>query len=182
MKIDTEVLKQLRAEKNWSQEKLSEASGISLRTVQRIESTGNASLDSVCALAEALGVEPSAINLAIGEEQPQTPLNAVRDGFLKFADFSGTATRYEYWWFLAFVVIVLSIAAVIDERLAEIGALIVFVPLLAAGTRRLNDAGQTPWWQMFWFVPFGQIVVLILMAMESESDKGRVLGKQLDVV
>lgn len=164
MKIDANLVKKLRTAENWSQEQLSEKSGLSLRTIQRLENGGNASLESVRALATAFGIEPNELMLSSETEAPQTPLDAVKMGLLEFANFSGTATRFEYWWFLAFVVLVMAVAAVLHERVNQIVTLILLLPFLAASTRRLNDAGYSSWWQMFWLVPFGQIVVLILLA------------------
>lgn len=45
------VIKKLREQKHWSQEQLSILSGISIRTIQRIESGDRASLESLKALA-----------------------------------------------------------------------------------------------------------------------------------
>ena len=44
-------IKNLRLERHWSQEQLAEMSGLSLRTIQRIENGENASLESLKALA-----------------------------------------------------------------------------------------------------------------------------------
>ena len=88
--------------------------------------------------------------------------------FMEYSNFKGKATRYEYWWFLLFMVLVLSIAYLIHERLYQIVTIIFLVPFLAVGTRRLNDAGQSAWWQLFLFVPFGQIIVLFYMAEKSK--------------
>lgn len=54
MKINQQSLKRLRTDKLWSQEQLAQASGLSLRTIQRVESSGNASMDSLAAIASAL--------------------------------------------------------------------------------------------------------------------------------
>jgi len=97
------------------------------------------------------------------KEAPITPRDAVESGLRQFANFSGTATRFEYGWFLLFVTLVLAVCTIIDERVGQIAALILLVPLLAAGARRLNAVGHSGWWQLFWFVPFGQIVILIMM-------------------
>ena len=45
------LVRKLRLEKGWSQETLAEVSGLSVRTIQRLERGGNASLESLCALA-----------------------------------------------------------------------------------------------------------------------------------
>lgn len=56
MLLNTTKLKDLRREQNFTQEALSLASGLSLRTIQRIERTGSASVSSVSAICNALNV------------------------------------------------------------------------------------------------------------------------------
>jgi transcriptional regulator with XRE-family HTH domain len=57
MKINSQFVIALRKKKSWSQEELATASGLNLRTIQRIESDGVASLQSSKALAAAFDVE-----------------------------------------------------------------------------------------------------------------------------
>lgn len=54
-------LKKLRLTKGLSQEKLSEISGVSVRTIQRIEKGNVPSLESAKSLAQALNVSPSVL-------------------------------------------------------------------------------------------------------------------------
>ena len=179
MKIDSNLVKKLRTVENWSQEQLGEKSGLSLRTIQRLENGGNASIESVRALAAAFGIDPN--ELMLNEtEPPQTPLEAVKTGLRKFANFSGTATRFEYWWFLAFVVVVTAVATILHEKAYQIAGVILLLPFLAAGSRRLNDTGHSPWWQFFWLVPYGQIVVLILLAQPDSRPSSPPMTKGLD--
>lgn len=58
--FDGQTLKALRLERAWSQEQLAEISGLSARTVQRLEQGGKASLDTQKALAAALDVPVTA--------------------------------------------------------------------------------------------------------------------------
>lgn len=51
------TLKQLRVQKNWSQEDLAELSGLSVRTIQRIESGHKAGLDSLKSIAAAFNID-----------------------------------------------------------------------------------------------------------------------------
>ncbi len=51
------IVRKLRIEKGWSQETLAEISDLSVRTIQRIERGGNASLDSLSALASVFEVD-----------------------------------------------------------------------------------------------------------------------------
>ena len=44
-------VKKMRLERHWSQEQLADMSGLSIRTIQRIENGGNAGLESLKALA-----------------------------------------------------------------------------------------------------------------------------------
>ena len=48
----------MRSDRLWSQEQLAEACGLSLRTIQRLESSGNASTETVRALASVLELNP----------------------------------------------------------------------------------------------------------------------------
>lgn len=57
MKLDKAKLKQLRESKAWSQSHLADASGVSLRTIQRIEKTGVASLESTKSLCATFAIE-----------------------------------------------------------------------------------------------------------------------------
>lgn len=57
MKINPELVLKARKQKSWSQDELAIAAGLNLRTVQRIESEGAASLQSIKALASALDLD-----------------------------------------------------------------------------------------------------------------------------
>ncbi len=57
MKLNPTTIRRLRDERAWSQERLAEIAGLSLRTVQRVESDGNASHETRLALAGAFGVD-----------------------------------------------------------------------------------------------------------------------------
>lgn len=61
MKINADMVRALREEKSWSQEHLADAAGLSVRTVQRVESEGIGSAETRLALAAALGVPVSSL-------------------------------------------------------------------------------------------------------------------------
>ena len=56
------ILKELRISLHLSQEQLAQMSGLNVRTIQRIESGKNASLESLKCLAAALEVDVSTLN------------------------------------------------------------------------------------------------------------------------
>ncbi len=167
MKINSDLVKRLRSEKHWSQEQLSDACGLSLRTIQRLENTGKASIESVRVLAAVFEIDPNELILTKKDES-MTPFDAIKTCFIKFANFSDTATRFEYWWFCLFVLLITAVAAIIHEAASQIVSVILLLPFLAAGTRRLNDTGQSGWWQLLFLVPFGIFVVFYLLAQESK--------------
>src|SRR5688572_15087804 len=57
MNINADVVLKARKQKSWSQEELAIASGLNLRTIQRIEREASASLQSMKALASALDLD-----------------------------------------------------------------------------------------------------------------------------
>ncbi|REL36249.1 helix-turn-helix domain-containing protein [Thalassotalea euphylliae] len=58
MLLSTDKLKKIRSEHGWSQEVLAKASGLSVRTIQRIESDGKASAESTLAIASVFNLSP----------------------------------------------------------------------------------------------------------------------------
>jgi transcriptional regulator with XRE-family HTH domain len=64
MQIDSSKVRSERERRAWSQEHLAEVSGLSLRTVQRIETSGSASFESARALAAVLELEVSRLRAA----------------------------------------------------------------------------------------------------------------------
>lgn len=57
MNISADKVKQIRKQKGWTQEVLSKVTGLSLRTVQRLEREGGGSSETLLALASAFEVE-----------------------------------------------------------------------------------------------------------------------------
>ncbi|WP_411833027.1 helix-turn-helix domain-containing protein [Pseudoxanthomonas mexicana] len=62
MNVNSELIIKLRKERSWSQEELAIAAGLNLRTVQRVEKCGSASLQSKKALAAALDINTQDLN------------------------------------------------------------------------------------------------------------------------
>ena len=57
MKVDSSYIKAQREQRAWSQEHLAEVTGLGLRTIQRIETTGAASYESARSLAAVFEVD-----------------------------------------------------------------------------------------------------------------------------
>ena len=59
MKVDGGKIRAMREQKSWSQEHLASASGLSVRTIQRVEAEGTSLPETRLALAAALGIAAS---------------------------------------------------------------------------------------------------------------------------
>ena len=92
-----------------------------------------------------------------------TFIEAVRECFRKYGDFSGRAPRPEYWWWIVAYVIAGSILATIDAFIVSlldqedafsplylVFVLAVVLPSLAVTSRRLHDIGKSGWWLLVW--------------------------------
>jgi transcriptional regulator with XRE-family HTH domain len=174
MNVDSARLRELRTARQWSQEQLARLTGLNLRTVQRLESGAKISMESLRALAAVF--EVPAGSLLLRDAAPRPPaLMAMRDGLVRGVEFSGTTPRAEFWWFALAVAMVLAVARVLAEAFGplpvQIAALFVLLPWIAACTRRLRDAGLSPWWQLVSLVPVAGILVLLyLLGLPSKAE------------
>jgi transcriptional regulator with XRE-family HTH domain len=75
MQIDSKRIRSEREKRAWSQEHLAKLTGLGLRTVQRIESTGLASYESVSAMAAVLEISVSELRVARPAMPVAAPLN-----------------------------------------------------------------------------------------------------------
>ena len=167
MKIDSKLVKELRTEKNWSQDHLANACGLTLRTIQRLENSGKSSLDSIKALAAVFEIAPKQLILT-DEDVKISPFELVIANLRQYQDFAGKASRAEYWWFFLAVLIVAAIAQIVHQSAYLIVMVLATLPLIASGTRRLNDIGKSGWWQCLFLVPFGFVVVFYLLSLPSK--------------
>lgn len=85
---------------------------------------------------------------------------AIKTCLGKYVTFSGRARRSEYWWFFLAFVIGAVVIALVDGQLFGYGTphepasqplsavykLALFLPMLAAGFRRLQDTGRPGWY------------------------------------
>jgi DNA-binding XRE family transcriptional regulator len=56
MHINSSLVRKLRKQRSWSQDQLARIAGVSVRTIQRVETDGSGSLETNMALASALEV------------------------------------------------------------------------------------------------------------------------------
>ena len=115
----------------------------------------------------------------------------------KYADFTGRASKSEFWWaylwvvvlgagsYIVVLVVAFSGAAVSGDastsRAVTVagGVLMLFwfvaylgliIPTIAVAVRRLHDAGMSGLFYLFVFVPFGSLVLLYLWIQDSKPE------------
>ena len=85
---------------------------------------------------------------------------AVTTCLTKYVTFSGRASRSEFWWFFLFQLVVSLVLSMVSETLSGLAALLLLLPSLAVGARRLHDIGRTGWWQLLLFTGIGFLLLL----------------------
>eukprot|EP01012_Entosiphon_sulcatum_P028805 TRINITY_DN34958_c0_g1_i1.p1 TRINITY_DN34958_c0_g1~~TRINITY_DN34958_c0_g1_i1.p1 ORF type:complete len:127 (-),score=27.05 TRINITY_DN34958_c0_g1_i1:30-410(-) len=95
---------------------------------------------------------------------------AVKTCFQKYTDFSGRASRSEFWWFILAEVVVLIVASLIHQIVYLIAALGFLLPVLAAGSRRLHDIGKSGWFQLLMIIPLVNLVLIYFFVQPSQPE------------
>jgi len=97
---------------------------------------------------------------------------AIAAGFRNYVTFSGRAVRSEYWYWVLFAFIVGIVTGILDRAIISesetgpinlIANVILLLPSIAVGVRRLHDIDRTGWWYLIVFTIIG-IFVLIYWA------------------
>lgn len=100
--------------------------------------------------------------------------DAIRTCYQKYAEFTGTAMRPEYWWFFLYQLLGSLALMTLSFRLAMLFSLANMLPSIAAAVRRMRDTGRDPLFLLIALVPFvGGIVVLVLLAMPGTTADAR---------
>ena len=70
MQIDSNRIRTERERRAWSQEHLAEVAGLSLRTIQRMETTGSASFETARSIAAVFALDVAALQASPPESRP----------------------------------------------------------------------------------------------------------------
>ncbi|CAB4340401.1 MAG: DUF805 domain-containing protein [Actinobacteria bacterium] len=85
-------------------------------------------------------------------------INAVKDAFTRFIDFSGVSTRPQYWYYILATAIASGLVGIaIGENGQNALSLITLLPTVAVSIRRMHDVGKSGW---FILIPIYNIVLL----------------------
>jgi uncharacterized membrane protein YhaH (DUF805 family) len=96
---------------------------------------------------------------------------AISAGFRNYVNFSGRASRPEFWYWVLFAIIVSVVAKVIDlvlfpsadvSPINSLVGLALFLPGLGVSVRRLHDIDRTGWWILLVLIPLIGAIILII--------------------
>lgn len=90
--------------------------------------------------------------------------------FTKYADFTGRASRSEFWWWTLFVILASIATGLISDMVSALFSLATLLPGLAVGARRLHDTDRSGWLQLLWFIPvIGWIILIVWLVQEGKE-------------
>jgi uncharacterized membrane protein YhaH (DUF805 family) len=94
---------------------------------------------------------------------------SIRTCLQKYVDFSGVASRSEFWWWLLFTAGGGLLLEAVSSTLALVFNLALLLPSIAVMARRLHDTDRSGWWQLLMLIPIiGVIVVLVFCAQQEK--------------
>lgn len=122
-------------------------------------------------------VQGSFFSNKIDSEHNYNIIDWTKKCFENYINFSGRARRKEFWFFYLATVIVAILAQIIDSIIrSNVGVvnllwnLATFIPVFAAGARRLHDIGRSGWWQLLILTVIGIIPLVIFWATDTKQE------------
>jgi|SRR5262245_11284877 len=110
---------------------------------------------------------------------------AVVSGLRNYINFSGRASRSEFWFFCLFSILTSLVGAIADLFLYSASAseglgpiqlitnLALLLPGLAMGVRRLHDVDRTGWWCLITLTIIGDIWLIIWWCTKGTAVRNR---------
>ncbi len=115
-------------------------------------------------------------------------INIYLDVLKKFGDFKTRSNRAEFWIFVLVNFIISILLGLVKFNayfsLGTIYSILVIVPGLAVGARRLHDIGKSGWNQLWMFLPIIGVIYLIILWIregEPQANKWGEVPADLDV-
>ena len=101
---------------------------------------------------------------------------SIQTCYKKFFDFSGRASKSEYWWFQLYQAIIYVLSLVFQSDLALLFSIVVIanlLPLYAAAVRRIHDSNKSGWFVLLSFIPIIGLYVFVLLVQDGSKGKNR---------
>jgi uncharacterized membrane protein YhaH (DUF805 family) len=98
---------------------------------------------------------------------------SIKTCFSKYADFSGRASRSEYWWWFLFLLLAGLATSIVSDKLSALLSVATLLPSLAVGARRLHDIDKSGWFQLLNLIPVIGWIILIYWAVQEGREPNR---------
>jgi uncharacterized membrane protein YhaH (DUF805 family) len=86
-------------------------------------------------------------------------ITATKDGFIRYADFSGVSSRSQYWYFILSTTLAAIIAQIaFGDFGGNLVSIITLLPTIAVAVRRMHDVGKSGW---FILVPIYNFILAV---------------------
>ena len=103
-------------------------------------------------------------------------IESIQTCYKKFFDFSGRASKSEYWWFQLYTIIIYGMQFVFQGDLVLVFSILVIaniIPLYAAGVRRLHDTDKSGWMALISVIPLIGLYIIVLLIADGTKGKNR---------
>ena len=103
-------------------------------------------------------------------------VQSIQTCYKKFFDFSGRASKSEYWWFQLYIIIIYGMTFVFQGDLVLVFSILVIaniIPLYAAGVRRLHDTDKSGWMVLISVIPLIGLYIIVLLIADGTKGKNR---------
>jgi len=103
-------------------------------------------------------------------------IESIQTCYKKFFDFSGRASKSEYWWFQLYNAIIYVLSFVFQGDLTLLFSILVIaniIPTYAAAVRRIHDSDKSGWMVLIAVIPLIGLYVIVLLLQEGSKGKNR---------
>jgi len=102
----------------------------------------------------------------------------------KYLQFSGRASRKEYWLFILFIIVCSLVLSLLEgalglfkvEDISVLSSIFLFATLIPSwmvGIRRLHDTDRNGWWMLLSIIPIGNLILLVFFCLKGTQGENR---------
>ena len=103
-------------------------------------------------------------------------VESIQTCYKKFFDFSGRASKSEYWWFQLYNAIIYVLTFVFQGDLTLLFSILIIaniIPIWAAAVRRVHDSDKSGWMVLISVIPIIGLYVIVLLIQDGSKGKNR---------
>ena len=103
-------------------------------------------------------------------------VESIQTCYKKFFDFSGRASKSEYWWFQLYNAIIYVLTFIFEGDLTLLFSILIIVniiPIWAAAVRRVHDSDKSGWMVLISVIPIIGLYVIVLLIQDGSKGKNR---------